>query len=801
MRPRLCFLGLFALALTVSAARGQTVRADGDYCQDWLVAGPFTARHLWLIQVANLLGPGQLDPQAGRPALPLMKDVPSWTRYQAVSSQVNLIDAFGPHEDAGALAFATILADRAGPATFYFGSDDEARVWINDQLVHRYDEERPLWPDQDCFTAELKAGANRCLVFVAQGTGNWGFTLRAVTGTAPSPVPLVWDVADVKGQARELFTPYWRCLAGDEPRFADPQYDDSAWTRVLPKGLVAGVKDAPVVWFRTPVWCTRALVNLPCRLSATDQGTAEIFLDGRLVCTLGADSAGGSGQLPSPGTTPTASFALTAPHQVLAVRLVRRHPEADDKPFVFELKLTVADRFRELATADWDEAVQDLAAKASQRLHRLLLIVALLLFLVFHAALLCYYPKRRANLMFCLTLTLAVATLAVLDAQEIAADRGLSEGLYWLFLAMVSVCMLTGLALAHALWRDDLPWRKLLVWAAVLVVLYAVGWTKGARTWAFVALPLCTFEFLRLYFRNAWGQVPGSWVYGLGLTCFAVAQSVNVVGHLKLIALPATGLFTYFWVYGFVALLACVSIYIGREFAGAFRQLEELTATLDRRVQQVSRQLETRLLAQARLETLRYQLNPHFLFNALNSVEALSREEPAQIPELVRRLCECLRYALHPKPGGVATLQQELDAVASFLSVEKVRFEEQLVIEVDVSQAAREQSVPEFLLQPLVENAVKYGMRTSELPLRVQVLAHCEDDRLRVEVRNTGSWSNADSGVPHGGVGLENLRNRLELLYPDCHRLATQDADGWVSISVQIPCRPSTSSATGAGHA
>ncbi len=792
MRLRLCILGLFALALAASAARGQTVRADGDYLRDWLVAGPFTERHLWLVQVANLLGPGRLVPQAGQPALPLMTDAPSWICYQAAGSQVNLIDAFGPHEDAGALAFTAIQAEQAGPATFYFGSDDQARIWINDRLVHRYDDERPLWPDQDRFTAELKAGANRCLVFVAQGRGNWGFTLRAVTGKDTGPVPVVWDVADVKGQDRELFNPYWRCRAGDDRRFADPQFDDSAWARVLPKGLTVGVKDAPVVWFRAPVWCTRALVNLPCRLSATDLGVAEAFLDGRLICTLGGDSADDSRPRPAAGLTPTASFALTAPHQLLAVRLVRRRPAPDDKPFPFELKLMVADRFRELDPAGADEAVQELREKASLRLHRLLLIVALLLFLVFHAALLYYYPKRRANLMFCLTLTLAVATLAVLDAQENAAARPLSEALYWLFLAMVAACMLSGLALAHALWRDDLPKRKLLAWGTVLAVLYAVGWTRDERTWAFVALPVCTFEFLRLYFRNAWGQVPGSWVYGLGLTCFAVAQSVNIASHLLLVSLPSTGLITYFWVYGFVALLACVSIYIGREFAGAFRKLEELTATLDRRVQQVSRQLETRLLAQARLETLRYQLNPHFLFNALNSVEALSREEPAQIPELVRRLCECLRYALHPKPGGVATLQQELDAVASFLSVEKVRFEEQLVVEVDVSEAARRQTVPEFLLQPLVENAVKYGMRTSELPLRVQILAHCENDRLRVEIRNSGSWSHADSSVPHGGIGLENLRNRLELLYPNRHRLATQDADGWVLVAVEIPCSPNT---------
>jgi hypothetical protein len=116
--------------------------------------------------------------------------------------------------------------------------------------------------------------------------------------------------------------------------------------------------------------------------------------------------------------------------------------------------------------------------------------------------------------------------------------------------------------------------------------------------------------------------------------------------------------------------LASASVEIGRDFAGTVRRLEDLTATLDGRVQEVTRQLEKKLLAQARLETLRYQLNPHFLYNALNAVEALSREGPAQIPEVVQRLCECLRYALHPKKGGIATLRQELQEVASYLQVE-----------------------------------------------------------------------------------------------------------------------------------
>ncbi len=252
---------------------------------------------------------------------------------------------------------------------------------------------------------------------------------------------------------------------------------------------------------------------------------------------------------------------------------------------------------------------------------------------------------------------------------------------------------------------------------------------------------------------------------------------------------PVDFVVPYFWVYGFVAFMASVSVEIGREFAGAVRKLEDLTATLDARVQKVTKELETRLLAQARLETLRGQLNPHFLYNALNSVEALSREAPAQIPEVVRRLCECLRYVLHPKKGGLATLDQELHEVSNYLHVEELRFGENLVVETNVSDAARPVLVPEFLLQPLVENAIKYGMKTSEMPLRVVIRAGCAGGELEIEVRNSGHWSRDAGDARRGGVGLENLRNRLDLLYANCHRLKTTEEAGWVSVTVAIPLR------------
>jgi LytS/YehU family sensor histidine kinase len=110
-----------------------------------------------------------------------------------------------------------------------------------------------------------------------------------------------------------------------------------------------------------------------------------------------------------------------------------------------------------------------------------------------------------------------------------------------------------------------------------------------------------------------------------------------------------------------------------------------------------------------------------------------------------------------------------------------------LLVETDVHDAAHEAIVPEFLLQPLIENAVKYGMRTSDMPLRLVLRAGCTDGMLEIEVRNTGRWAGDAGDAKSGGIGLENLRNRLELLYAGRQRVTTAEEAGWVSVTVAIP--------------
>ena len=195
------------------------------------------------------------------------------------------------------------------------------------------------------------------------------------------------------------------------------------------------------------------------------------------------------------------------------------------------------------------------------------------------------------------------------------------------------------------------------------------------------------------------------------------------------------------------------------------------------------------LTREARLRMLRYQLNPHFLFNALNSIGALAGEAPHRIQRMVGELSGFLRYSLLDPERLEVPLGEEIRAVAQYLEVEKVRFEDDLDVHVDVDPAAAERVVPAFLVLPLVENAIKHGRRTSPMPLRIQVDGRIEADALIIEVQNTGRWAGAgqSSEPPAGtGTGLRNLRERLAAHYPWRHRFDVYEEGGSVHARIRI---------------
>jgi two-component system, LytTR family, sensor kinase len=198
----------------------------------------------------------------------------------------------------------------------------------------------------------------------------------------------------------------------------------------------------------------------------------------------------------------------------------------------------------------------------------------------------------------------------------------------------------------------------------------------------------------------------------------------------------------------------------------------------------------TALAREAQLEMLRYQINPHFLFNALNSIRASIDEDRARARRMVTELSEFLRYSLLDATTTEVPLSEEIEAVRSYLAIERIRFEDKLDVEFDIEPAAESFLLPSFLVHPLVENAVKHGMRSGSIPLAIRLIARLDGDVLRIEVANTGRLARSEAGasapVTGAGIGLENIRRRLEQMFHERSHFELSERDGWTRAVIEI---------------
>lgn len=204
-----------------------------------------------------------------------------------------------------------------------------------------------------------------------------------------------------------------------------------------------------------------------------------------------------------------------------------------------------------------------------------------------------------------------------------------------------------------------------------------------------------------------------------------------------------------------------------------------------RRAQYESVQLQL-ALKEAELRALEAQINPHFLFNCLNTIRGMIVEDPSEAQEMVTKLAEMLRYSLHRDRMHTVPLAREMEAVANYLALEEARFEDRLLVHYAIEPGAAEMPVPPMVLQTLVENAVKHGIAQRPEGGKVSIRAGVQDGSLALEVENTGHLSDAS---PNGTrTGLRNVRERLRLLYGDRAEvtLANSAADH-VKATVTIP--------------
>lgn len=188
---------------------------------------------------------------------------------------------------------------------------------------------------------------------------------------------------------------------------------------------------------------------------------------------------------------------------------------------------------------------------------------------------------------------------------------------------------------------------------------------------------------------------------------------------------------------------------------------------------------------EAELRALKAQINPHFLFNCLNTIRGMIVESPAKAQEMVTRLANILRYNLRGDRAPTVPLSEEIEVVSDYLSLEAARFEDRLRVTMDIGAGAAAVPVPPMLLQTLVENALKHGIAHLPEGGEVRIEASLERDSLALRVVNSGDLAEP---APNGTrIGLKNARERLRLLYGDRATLELQAADHRVIATVRIP--------------
>ena len=199
----------------------------------------------------------------------------------------------------------------------------------------------------------------------------------------------------------------------------------------------------------------------------------------------------------------------------------------------------------------------------------------------------------------------------------------------------------------------------------------------------------------------------------------------------------------------------------------------------------------------AQLAMLRYQLNPHFLFNTLNSISTLVLlKQTERANAMLARLSSFLRYTLANEPTAKVTLAQEVETLKLYLEIEKMRFEDRLRPHFKIESETIGARLPSLLLQPLIENAIKYAVTPAENGADIWLTAAREGQAVRIEVADNGDGSGGEiAASPSTGVGLANIRDRLSQAYGGAHRFDTrQNERGGFSVIIEIPLETGDSS-------
>lgn len=337
--------------------------------------------------------------------------------------------------------------------------------------------------------------------------------------------------------------------------------------------------------------------------------------------------------------------------------------------------------------------------------------------------------------------------------------RWKTYGLGFLFWTVVG---LTLSGQQYLLLRPDVTWLAVL--GTNMLMWYLWGLSAPCLFWLDRHLPYRTPRTYRVISRMILGAF---WTAGL------------VVLYLVVLIPGPVSRVLQFGPWHYLVCLLILGVSIGRDYYDEARQRELDTVRLEKD------------LSDARLHLLRAQLNPHFLFNTLNTISSFVEEEPRRARYMMEQLGTMLRFSLDSANREEVSLGQEITYLQHYADILQARFGDQLTISITADPATQDALVPPFLLQPLVENAVHHGIKVRTAPGCIEVRASVEQDRLKLSVQDDGvGLAEGWSFDKHAGTGLQNTKARLRELYGEAFMfdLVAQPTGGTVAL-LNLPVR------------
>ena len=191
------------------------------------------------------------------------------------------------------------------------------------------------------------------------------------------------------------------------------------------------------------------------------------------------------------------------------------------------------------------------------------------------------------------------------------------------------------------------------------------------------------------------------------------------------------------------------------------------------------------LVKESELSSLKSQINPHFLFNSLNSISSLTIIQPEKAREMVIKLSDFLRYSISRNEEQLTSLREEMDNVNRYLDIEKIRFGRRLKVMLNIDEHCQEKTLPGLILQPLIENAIKYGVHESLDEAVVEIITSCNDEVLNVKIRN--SYDPDFLAKKGEGIGLKNIRSRLNIIYDNENLVRINKTNKNFEVTITFP--------------